>query len=139
MRYASGADIPLILALVKNHRDMLVPIPSEKTLRGLVRKGGVIFDSGVLLISKMHDAPYWVGKIHLPASVEVTTLVSRFQGRGYALAIMRQFLEVTPVVTLCVFAGNERANAFYQKLGFVLVGSKIWSAGEVNYYVKRPV
>ncbi|MEL6324691.1 MAG: GNAT family N-acetyltransferase [Pseudomonadota bacterium] len=65
-------------------------------------------------------------------------LLSRFQGRGAAQAMMHTVLDWArergaPRVLLGTYEGNDRAAAFYRKHGFELIGTRQFDVGGIIY------
>ena len=65
-------------------------------------------------------------------------ILSRFHGTGVGAALMRSAIEEATRrqagrLMLGVYAGNERATAFYRKQGFVPVGHRLFRVGDRDY------
>jgi GNAT superfamily N-acetyltransferase len=64
--------------------------------------------------------------------------LSRFHGTGVGGALMQYAVEYAretqaPRLMLGVYAGNERARAFYRKQGFTRIADRLFRVGDRDY------
>lgn len=135
MRPAHLRDLSAISSLLATHKKVLMPCPSDKSVRQAILAKEAYYDKGVFVLLKQHTSKYKRGHIIInPPCTEVKVIASKYKGRGYAKEMMLWVINTYKHVCLEVYSNNVLANELYRKLGMAMVGKELWSSGETTYY-----
>ena len=128
LHFATPDDFQEVYAVFKQYPQIFPHIRTDYIKRQLEKKT-VIFQDGALLNFTQYSRKQKVGTITVHKGVYVIhQIANRQQGNGSAKTLLDAFVEYTqsPLI-LTVRKDNEKARAFYERYGFVEIGTIEWA------------
>lgn len=128
MKFAQPEQINEIMSIFRKYKLIFQHIRSDIVL-GMINKGRVIFDSGVVITFIKYKRKTRLGTYTAQrGDCHLHQIVTEIQGNGTAQYVLNKFFKfVDSNIILAVKDDNIRAIKFYTKNGFKKVGNISWS------------
>ena len=124
---ATNDEFSAVFSVFQQYKALFPHIRHDYVKREIA-KNNVIFDSGVVLVAVKYQKKTKLGSISALAGDWIAhQIAASTQGDGSAKRVFTAFLQsIKRPCWITVRSANERAIAFYEKCGFVKVGTIEW-------------
>lgn len=142
MIFATKEQAKEIYEIFRKRADIFPHIRYDYLQRA-INGGRCVYQDGVVIIFSIYKKRTRVGTCGIPRNnCMLHQIVNGNEGNGNAKAVLKQFLAYIsslnlPAVWLSVRADNNRATKFYERNGFVEVGTVKWMNGTLAGTIYR--
>lgn len=142
MIFATKEQAKEIYEIFRKRADIFPHIRYDYLQRA-INGGRCVYQDGVVIIFSIYKKRTRVGTCGIPRNnCMLHQIVNGNEGNGNAKAVLKQFLAYIsslnlPAVWLSVRADNNRATKFYERNGFVEVGTVKWMNGTLAGIIYR--
>lgn len=136
MTLATLDDYEEIIKIFYENRSIFPHIRTDY-LKRMIEDKKCYYKDGVVITFNQYKRTNKIGNVCANKnSYTIKQIVNKNKGNGKAAEILKEFLHsVQEPVYLSVRADNERANSFYKKMNFKLIGNISWKNGTIPGYV----
>jgi len=141
MIFATKEQAKEIYEIFRKRADIFPHIRFDYLQRA-INSGRCVYEDGVVIIYSVYKKRTTIGTCSIPRkNCMLHQIVNSSEGNGKAKDVLNKFVayitESTPAVWLSVRADNKRATNFYERNGFVCVGSVNWLNGTLAGLIFR--
>lgn len=135
MRHAKPSDLNTILEIFKENKEWF-PHVRKSHIENRIAREQVILQDGVVITYHRNQRNGPIGR-DSDVKVEKNSyilhqLINQYKGNGKTKEVLQEFFNYAGTVYLTVRAENNRANAFYKKMGMKEIGYCNWSQGKMK-------
>jgi RimJ/RimL family protein N-acetyltransferase len=136
MKLATLDDYEDIIKIFYENRSIFPHIRTDY-LKRMIESKKCFYKDGVVITFNQYKRTNKIGDVYANKnSYTIKQIVNKHKGNGKAAEILKEFLQsVQQPVYLSVRADNVRANSFYKKMNFELVGTINWKNGTIPGHV----
>jgi RimJ/RimL family protein N-acetyltransferase len=142
MKFATKEQTKEIYEIFRKRADIFPHIRFDYVTRA-VNSGRCVYQDGIVIIFSIYKKRTRVGTCGIPRNnCMLHQIVNGSEGNGKAKEVLNQFLAYIsslnlPAVWLSVRADNKRATEFYERNGFLKVGTVEWMNGTLAGLIFR--